>query len=514
MKKLTILLGLVFAASFTWAETKSDKDKDKADLAQLAAEVVAVDRDAKTITVKSAEPAVAASYEESLTLPVQGKAEGSLKKIATGDRITLTCRADRAIASASAPTTDSDTAKQNTMSRTDPQPSTLTRLSQCTSVTEINKVKASASSSSSSPSAAAAMSSTSTSSSATGASSAQLSTDSRPAGVSPSTYGSSGSHPDTPASVAVLAGAGLIAEVVSADQNSQTLTVKTAGAAGIQQSRTLSVDTSAAPLLQDLQSGQQVRITCRSLMAPSAGISGSAGAASASAADLSSCSSVATIAKVAASSSDSQRTSSLDSPAASPLGSPSVSVPADAPSADMSGKQRTSQQTSGSTATTGSTRGASKVNAVVVTTDATSNTITVRNPAAPQPATGAAADAKSDSLTLPVEGKATANLKSLKAGDRVMLTCRDGAGSAPVSTSDTSTSGASTTETGKAPSSTKDTTAAATASGDTGWSMAKAGKCAAVTDISKASASTSSTETDTMKSPSSKSEEPKPKKNY
>ena len=144
MKKLTILLGLVFAASISLADTKEQAKADakaKADVAQLPAQVVSVDRDAKTITVKNPEATAQAAYEESLTLPVQGKAAGSLKSINSGDHITLTCKAGNAtIATATA--NDSDTAKPSSTSRTEPQPGALARLGQCTSVTEISKMKA------------------------------------------------------------------------------------------------------------------------------------------------------------------------------------------------------------------------------------------------------------------------------------------------------------------------------------------------------------------------------------
>jgi len=150
----------------------------------------------------------------------------------------------------------------------------------------------------------------------------------------------------------------------------------------------------------------------------------------------------------------------------------------------------------------------------VVSIDATANTITVRNPGAGSTHTETTATESHDNLTLPVEGKATASLKDIKAGDRVMISCREGA-AAPAGSSASGTvsgSGSATgmksgdtvtgsssvttksgdTVTGKGSATAGDTVSgksSATAAGDSGWSMAKAGRCAAVTDIAKSRAS-------------------------
>jgi len=151
-----------------------------------------------------------------------------------------------------------------------------------------------------------------------------------------------------------------------------------------------------------------------------------------------------------------------------------------------------------------SARSSAKINALVVSTDATASTITVRDAA-----TGATADTSRsdghDSLTLPVETKAAAMLKDIKAGDRVMLTCRESA-SATGSAGSTSSTGSETVKGSSSVTTKSGETVSgkgsATVAGDTGWSMAKSGKCAAVTDISKSRATTHDTES-TTKSKSS-----------
>jgi len=146
-------------------------------------------------------------------------------------------------------------------------------------------------------------------------------------------------------------------------------------------------------------------------------------------------------------------------------------------STDAEAKQRVSQPaTSSSTTTTTtstttsapastSTKASAKLVATVVSTDPASKTITVRNPGQGK-TTASASESTMDSLTLPVEGKATAKLADFKAGDHVSITCRESATSSAATSSMSGSSMASDT-----------------------WSSAS--RCAAVTDIAKAKASAS-----------------------
>jgi hypothetical protein len=103
-----------------------------------------------------------------------------------------------------------------------------------------------------------------------------------------------------------------------------------------------------------------------------------------------------------------------------------------------------------------------KAIADVVASSETSKTITVRPPAE----TSSSAYSSSPSVTVPVEGKALASLKSIQGGERVSLTCRTSGAS--TSTSDGSTAG-NTGSMGAEPS---------------------IGRCNSVTDISKVKATT------------------------
>lgn len=79
MKRLVLLLAVIaltgLVAGAVWAD-KSHK---------MTAEVVSVDPDAKTITIKGADG-------KEMTAPVEGKAAETLKEWKAGDKVELTCR--------------------------------------------------------------------------------------------------------------------------------------------------------------------------------------------------------------------------------------------------------------------------------------------------------------------------------------------------------------------------------------------------------------------------------------
>jgi Cu/Ag efflux protein CusF len=549
MKKLTILLGLVMAAALTMAEQgthnpgtsvqnpgSSTQDKSKKE-AKVMAEVVSVDRDAKTITLRSASSGAAGSMasQESLSLPVTGKAIGSLKDLASGDQVEVTCRAQAsasssmsdpsstspsasagAAGSASASSGSSAMEPSSPASNTSKSPAAArdsapaatgeVKLSQCTTVTAISKSKASSRTSSSSP---GSLGSSLPPSAVSGV------------GATSTTGTGSMSGSSATGSASASAGKELTAEVVSADESSRTITIRAeATTPGMQASRTLSVDAKAAASLRNLQSGEKVKLVCRE----------SAASGASATADLMSCSSVTSISKVSAVSPTSsigslfpEGSPAQDSPAArvpdpssSTLGgsaSPSTqsgsSTSSSTASSDVAGsasgstssadpslgssKQQTSQRTSDTS--TGAKAGA-KVEALVVSTDAGANTITIRSVPAPAGGTSPSAPAgESEKITLPVEGKAVASLKSIKAGDAVSIECRQQA----------SSMGSTSMGTGS--------TAAPAGSG---WSTVATGQCAAVTSIAKAKARTSgSSESDSSKAKtrtdesSSKQDQPK-----
>lgn len=98
MKKFALLLSLVFVGGVAVAqETKTAppaKAKAETHAAmptaakthEVAAEVVSVDVVKNTITVKG--------EKENATMPVEGKAIGSLKMTKAGEKVTLTCKDD------------------------------------------------------------------------------------------------------------------------------------------------------------------------------------------------------------------------------------------------------------------------------------------------------------------------------------------------------------------------------------------------------------------------------------
>jgi hypothetical protein len=93
MKKLVLLLSVVLAAGVASAAqaTKSHAARHvaKASAARthdVTAEVVAVDAEKKTITIKG--------DQENTTAPVEGKAIAALKTVKPGAKYVLTCRDD------------------------------------------------------------------------------------------------------------------------------------------------------------------------------------------------------------------------------------------------------------------------------------------------------------------------------------------------------------------------------------------------------------------------------------
>ncbi len=105
MKKFALLLSLVFVAGVAVADeakkpeapkapvkVAAAKSEAKADTAKVAeagkthevtAEVVSVDAEKSTITIKG--------EKENKTAPVDAKAAGALKTVKAGDKVTLTC---------------------------------------------------------------------------------------------------------------------------------------------------------------------------------------------------------------------------------------------------------------------------------------------------------------------------------------------------------------------------------------------------------------------------------------
>ena len=100
MKKLALMLTLVFVAGVAMAKDAKTADASKAaakaDTAKAApaakgkthevtAEVVSVDTEKSTITIKGE------TDKENKTAPVDAKAAGALKTVKAGDKVTLTC---------------------------------------------------------------------------------------------------------------------------------------------------------------------------------------------------------------------------------------------------------------------------------------------------------------------------------------------------------------------------------------------------------------------------------------
>lgn len=413
MKRIATLLGLLLAATFALADQpRADADHPstaRKNESRVKAQVLAVDSSSKTITVRGAEssPAAASGTETSLTLPVQEKAVASLKRVSTGDTVTLTCRSESTERASEAPGASA--------------------LSLCSEVTAISKAKATTGSSNSS-------------------------------GVSDA----------APRSSSLASPPPLTAEVVAADEKSLTLTVKPSATSQLSNgdSRTLSVDAKAAASLRSLQGGEKVSLTCREW--PSAQEAGTAS-------DLSGCSSVMAIRKASV----------------SPLEEAANATAMNSDSEPATSKANAAAP-AGTSGTSSSVKVSSKLPAVIVSVDSTARTITVRKPQAGT-ATGGEAGTSADtqdSLTLPVEGKAAAGLKGIKAGERVTLSCREGVAPPSSSSSATEKTGSAETVTGSASATTKtgDTVTgkgSAVAAADTEWSMAKAGRCAAVTEIAK-----------------------------
>ena len=110
MKKLVMAFsvflaaGVAFAQSTTPPATPGDPPAtgagtapamsgDQAKAKEFAAEIVSVDAEAKTITVKKKD-AMAADAGAPLTLSVDPKADASLKKVKAGDQVRLQCKTD------------------------------------------------------------------------------------------------------------------------------------------------------------------------------------------------------------------------------------------------------------------------------------------------------------------------------------------------------------------------------------------------------------------------------------
>ncbi len=87
MKKLPILVvALALIASVAGAQTTAAKTKatGKFTTHAVAAEIVSTDATAKTITLKVG--------DNSVTMPVQGKAIAKLASFKAGDKVTATCK--------------------------------------------------------------------------------------------------------------------------------------------------------------------------------------------------------------------------------------------------------------------------------------------------------------------------------------------------------------------------------------------------------------------------------------
>ena len=85
MKKFALLLALVFAAGIAVAEEKkAEAAKPAGKTHEVSAEIVSVDAEKKTVTIKG--------DTENKTVPVQGKAIASLKTVKAGDKVTLVCK--------------------------------------------------------------------------------------------------------------------------------------------------------------------------------------------------------------------------------------------------------------------------------------------------------------------------------------------------------------------------------------------------------------------------------------
>ena len=88
-KSMFYLAALALAASPAFAEDTSSTQSTK----QVAAEVVSADKQMKTITVKTGPSATAGS--KTLVAKVDARAVSVLDTVKSGDKVTLTCLADK-----------------------------------------------------------------------------------------------------------------------------------------------------------------------------------------------------------------------------------------------------------------------------------------------------------------------------------------------------------------------------------------------------------------------------------
>jgi Cu/Ag efflux protein CusF len=246
------------------------------------------------------------------------------------------------------------------------------------------------------------------------------------------------------------------AAVVSVDASSKTITVRATDASS-SPSVTLPVQGKATDALKDVKAGDTVSLTCRAESRQKASTTSSASAGSPFAA----CTAVTEISKAPGAG----YSSASPSTAADPFGAPApVTAPPTLGSSPSSGASASILQggtinpdqpslgalsgTTSTTATDAKTRASqpadtsatiptaatAKIDAVVVSADSSAKTITLRSASgAKSPAT--TTDAQ-PSLTLPVEGQASAKLRDVKAGDRVSVTCRTSAASSSSSAAD------------------------------------------------------------------------------
>ena len=85
MKKLGVLLSVVFVAVFFLAAPAKAAPKSAGKTHSMTAEVVSADANAKTITIKDANG-------DTKTAPVLGNAVAKLKTLKAGDKVDLTCQ--------------------------------------------------------------------------------------------------------------------------------------------------------------------------------------------------------------------------------------------------------------------------------------------------------------------------------------------------------------------------------------------------------------------------------------
>lgn len=103
MKALATAFSVLLTAGVAFAQSTStppatgqspDMSGDKAKAAkEFTAQVVSMDTDARTITVKKT-GALATDADAAMTLSVDTKADSSLKKVKAGDQVKLVCKTD------------------------------------------------------------------------------------------------------------------------------------------------------------------------------------------------------------------------------------------------------------------------------------------------------------------------------------------------------------------------------------------------------------------------------------